>query len=185
MNSLVNEEPEIWLGYLRLREQCEPAPDLNMQTVFHFAAPRAKEQRSLAWAEVAIRAAELEARSCTGIERDNALNWAMGLRSWFIARMGPQSSNIVLDKEIIISWIMDGLNISLSSVEKRASVFWENFAKAKESGDPSDLSRNNEDLHELRSLKRRLDIVKILSDSGHLEDNSTLTEWLKIREYLP
>jgi hypothetical protein len=91
MKSLMNEGPEAWCGYLRPFEADEPLTGLSMLVIYPFAASRAKKQERLDWAEVAVRAAELEARHRSGIERESALLWAMQLRAWFISRKGVTS----------------------------------------------------------------------------------------------
>jgi hypothetical protein len=71
LNTLRDTGPEAWLAYLRPFEEGEPLlTGVSMQIVFHHAAPLAKEQTSLDWAEVAVRAAELDARDGNHIERE-------------------------------------------------------------------------------------------------------------------
>lgn len=110
-NSLQNEGPRAWLSYLRPFEKGEPITGLSMDVVYHHAAPLAKNQSSLDWAQVAIIAANLWARNSSGVERENALLWAMKLRSWFISKMGSRPNHPVLDKQIILSWVTDGLSL--------------------------------------------------------------------------
>jgi hypothetical protein len=185
MNSLRNEPPEAWLAYLRDLERGDPGEELSMQVIYHFAAPRARRELSLDWAEVAIRAAEREARNSSGIERENALTWAMNLRSWFISKMGSQPSNVVLDKHIIMDWIMDGLRVPLQAVKEKASSLWESVARAKDSSSPNDLRQSASDFSQLRNIKRRLNVAKTLADCGQLPSDSALNAWLEIREQLP
>src|SRR5580692_5286750 len=87
LNSLKDERPEVWLAYLRPFEEGQALTGLNMQVIFHYTAPKATKQESLGWAEVAVRAAELEALDSSDPVRENAMVRAMRLRSWFIARM--------------------------------------------------------------------------------------------------
>src|SRR5215471_4334115 len=84
MDSLIDQGPEVWRAYLRRFEEGRPLTGLSMLVIFHYAAPLAKDQGSLDWAEVAVRAAELEALNCSGTKREDARLWAMQLRSWFI-----------------------------------------------------------------------------------------------------
>ncbi len=184
-NSLQNEGPRAWLSYLRPFEKGEPITGLSMDVVYHHAAPLAKNQSSLDWAQVAIIAANLWARNSSGVERENALLWAMKLRSWFISKMGSRPNHPVLDKQIILSWVTDGLSLPAKSAEHKAATFWENMAKAKSSTNPEDIQKMVDDLHTLRQIKHRLNVAKVLADCGELSDNPVVSEWLKLRERLP
>jgi len=185
MNSLKDERPEAWLAYLRPFEEGEPITGLSMLVIFHYAAPLAKKQDSLDWAEVAVRAAELEARNCSGIGSENARLWAMQLRSWFISKMGSRSNHFVLDKEVILNWVMDGLKLSVRAAKEKISSLAEVIAVAKKSSNPDDGQRLRNDLSELCRIKHRLNVVKVLADCGELPSDSLLYKWLEIREQLP
>jgi len=184
-DSLKDRSPNAWLAYLHRFEEGEPMSGLSMQAIFHHVAPMAKKQVSLSWAEVAIRAAELEARNGTDIEREGALLNAMNLRSWFIARHGSRTAHLVLDKEIILGWVMDGLKFSIATAEEKARALWEKLARAKDSPESEDMRQVTQDLRQLRWIKHRLNIAKVLDDCGELPEGSVLNEWLKIRESLP
>ena len=159
LDSLKNEAPEAWLQYLRPFEAGEPATGLSMQVIYHFVAPLATKQGRLDWAEVAVRAAEVEARQGTGIEREDAQVTAMMLRSLFVSKMGPRPGHPVLDKEVILRWVAEGLSISVQEARQSAIPFWKNLIAAKTSTDPEDLRRLGEVLRELRRIKRRLNGV--------------------------
>lgn len=183
--SLINEGPESWLAYLRPFEQGEPITGLSMLAIFHYAAPLAKDLRSLEWAEVAARAADLEAANSGGIERENASLSAMQLRSWFISKMGSRQHHTILDKEMILRWVIEGLNLSIDAAKEKASALWKNMAKVKDSSDPANRQLVVEDLRQLRRIKHRLNVVKVLADCGELSNDSVLKEWLEIRQQLP
>ena len=186
-NSLKDKGPEAWRGYLHPFEDGKTIPGLSMLVIFHYVAPLAKEQGSLDWAEVAVRAVELEARMSSGIESENARFWAMRLRSWFIAKMGSRSNHFVLDKEVILNWVMEGLKLSVQSAKEKISSHAELRALAKKSSntDTEDRQRLRDDLSELFRIKHRLSVVKVLADCGELPSDSPLYKWLEIREQLP
>jgi hypothetical protein len=184
-NSLKDKGPEEWRAYLRPLEAGEPMTALSMLVVYPYAAGLAREQISLDWAEVAVRAAELEARNQSGVERENALLWAMQLRSWFISKMGSRSTHLILDKEVILSWTMDGVNLSVQTAQEKAALLGERLAALKNSSNPEDKQHVLEDLRLLRRLKHRLNVVKVLADCGELPSDSPLHKWLEIREQLP
>jgi hypothetical protein len=156
-----------------------------MQVIFQYAAPLAEKGESLEWAEVAVRAAELDASRNTGTVREEALLDAMRLRSWFICRHGSRPEHVVLDKEIVLRWATDGLNLSIQKAKASATTFWADVAKAQGSADSEALSRIAKEISQLRWIKHRLNIVKVLADCGELPVDSELREWLQVRESLP
>lgn len=130
------------------------------------------------WAEVATRAAEL-----LGVSRDGDVWRAMRIRSEFISEMGSRAGHFVLDKEIVQRWINDALRWPLQEVKDEAAIVCEQLSIAKE------LSAENRKqllgrLRELRGIKRRLFVAKMIIDSGEVVTPS-LYEWLEIREQLP
>jgi hypothetical protein len=156
-----------------------------MDVIYHHAATLAKNQLSLEWAEVAIKAAELWAHKSYGVEQENALLWDMKLRSWFISKMGSRSNHRVLDKEKVLSWIMDGLNVPMEVARDRSLPFWKNMAQAKCSTNPEDMEQVVDDVRSLRRIKQRLNVAQVLADAGELSGNPILHHWLEIRERLP
>ena len=178
MNSLKDKGPEAWRAYLRPFEEGQPLTDLNMLVIFHYVAPLAKHQGSLDWAEVAVRAAELQGLNRSGTEREDALQWAMRLRSWFIVKMGSRPNHRVLDKEIILHWVMDGLDISVQTAKEKAALIWKDVARVKASSNPEDMQGVHDDLRQLRRIKHRLDVLKVLADCGELPNDSISNEWL-------
>jgi len=185
LDSLKTEGPEAWLAYLHRFEEGEPITGPSMLVIFNYAAWLAKKQASLDWAEVAVRAAELEAAHRTDIEREGVLLHAMRLRSWFISTMGSRPGHLVLDKGIILHWVMDGLNLPIQTVKENARLLGENLTRAKNSPNPEDLRQMGKEMSQLRWIKHRLNIVKVLADSGELPGDSVLDEWMQLRESLP
>jgi hypothetical protein len=185
MNSLIDKGPEAWGTYLRPFEAGAPLGGLSMQVVFHHAALLAKKQGSLEWAEVAVRAADLEARHCSGVERENASLWAMNLRTWFICKVGSRPDNLVLDKSIILDWILKGLTFPLQTAIEKAASLNATLAETDSLSSPAERQRASEDLRELRRIKHRLNAAKMLADCNELPDVPILSEWLKVREQLP
>ena len=184
-NSLKMQGPEAWLAYLHSFEESGRANGLSSQVIFHHAAPLAKHQRSLEWAEVAIRAAELASHGGSDTEREESLLNAMTLRSWFISQMGSRPAHLVLDKEIVIKWAMAALTLSIREVNDKAMSFWENLKRAKESSNSDEMHQVAKDAHQLRWIKHRLNIIKVLADCGELPRDSVFGDWLQLRESLP
>ncbi len=183
LNSLKDKGPEAWSAYLRpFEDDPQFTSGLSMLVIFHYLAPLAKKQSSLDWAEVAVRAAELEARNCSGIGSENAQLWAMQLRSWFISKFGSRPDHLVLDKEIILRWVTEGLTLSVQAAKVKAARIGEDLSRVKDSSDPKEIQRVTDDLRELRRIKHRLNTAKVLADCGEPVSDSGLNEWLEIRE---
>ncbi len=184
-NSLKGKGPEAWREYLRSFEKGQPLAGLNMQVIFHYVAPKATEQDSLDWADVAVRAAELEALNSSGTARENALLRAMQHRSWFIAKRGSRPNHPVLDKEVILSWAVQGLDISIQTAKEKSTQIGKGVERVKGSSNLGDRQQVHDDLKQLRRIKHRLAVLKVLADCGELPKDSILNEWLQIREQLP
>jgi hypothetical protein len=156
-----------------------------MLLIYPHAAGLAQDQGSLEWAEVAVRAAELEARNQSGTSRENALLWAMQHRSWFIAKMGSRRGDLILDKAIILRWAMDGMDVSVQTAKEKALSMGKRRVASKTSSNPEDKQLVLKDLLLLRRMKHRLNVVKVLADGGELPGDSPLHQWLEIRQLLP
>lgn len=187
MDSLRDKGPEAFREYLRRFEEGAPlsGSGLSMLVVFHYAAPLAEKQESIDWAEVAVRAAELEARNSTGVERENSLLWAMNLRSRFICKMGSRSDHFVLDKAVILAWVMECLTLPVQTALAKSAAVKQKLAGLKVLSNPEEKQRIADDLSELFRIKHRLNIAKVLVDCGELRSDPVLNEWLEIREQLP
>jgi hypothetical protein len=108
-NSLVNQRPAAWLAYIHSYEDGESVSTLSMEVIFHHATQLAERHESLEWAEVAVRVAELDARRSKGAVNENCRQRAMGVRARFIAKMGSRPNHYILDKEILVRWVMESL----------------------------------------------------------------------------
>jgi hypothetical protein len=183
--SLKDEGTNAWLEYLRLAKEDSSKRTLSMDVVFQYVAPRAKQQESLEWGEIAIRAMDLEAESSEGSARENSLLRGMELRSWFIARRGSVAGDVVLDKETILQWVEDGLCLTRQAVEEKAKSIWDDVAKVKTSQKPEEVQRIGDTLRQLSRIKHRLRVASVLADCGELPENSGLWEWLPIADQLP
>src|SRR5580765_4772437 len=89
----VEQGPQAWLAYLRRLEEGEPGLVPSTMLVLEIAAGLATRTNSVDWAEVALRAAALEAGHLNGVERDLICWRAMRLRATFISRMGSHSNH--------------------------------------------------------------------------------------------
>jgi hypothetical protein len=178
-NSLQDRPPDVWLAYLRQYEDAKQTPGLSFDVIVHHAVISAEKEGSLEWAEVAIRAAELLER----VPWTDGLWRAMHIRALFISKMGSRTGHFVLDKEVVLRWVLECLGRPRQEVEQEAAATCGQLAIAKTLS-PEDKQRLLERLRELRTMKRRLSVAKMITDSGEVLDPS-LDEWLAILEQLP
>ena len=73
----------------------------------------------------------------------------------------------------------------MQTAKEKAALIWKNAARVKGSSDPEGVQRVHDDLRQLRRIKHRLEVLKVLADCGELPKDSILSEWLEIREQLP
>ncbi|HEX6772982.1 MAG TPA: hypothetical protein VF126_13195 [Acidobacteriaceae bacterium] len=177
-NSLKDQPPNVWLDYIRQCEAGKQTPGLSFDLIIHYAVPRAEKEASLDWAEVAIRAAELASVAWT-----DGLREAMRIRAQFISKMGSCPGRFVLDKEVVLRWILNGLRRPRQEVVQEAAAVSKQLAIAKTLSS-EDKHRLLGRLRELRTMKQRLSIAKTIIDSGEVLEPS-LDEWLTIRAQLP
>lgn len=84
---LQGKGPKAWLAYLGQAERSGREPGVSLRIIWGHSARLAKELTSLEWAEVAVRAAELDADLTKGkpqadILHDDAVADGMALRTW-------------------------------------------------------------------------------------------------------
>jgi hypothetical protein len=187
LNSLMDKGPEGFSAYLRrFEDDPQLSSGLSMLVIYGHSASIAKKQGNLDWAEIAVRAAELEALTSTNeIGRHDSRWMAMQLRSWFISKMGSRSDHLVLDKEIVLRWVTEGLTLSVQAARDKAARIGERLARVKDSSDPKEMQRVGDDLRQLRRIKHCLNVAKVLVDCGEHVSDPVLDEWLEIREQLP
>jgi hypothetical protein len=177
LQALLKNGPS-WLdGWLRQVEEGTARPGGQMNGISEGAAHLAKEQSSLEWADISIRAANLWAQTDAGA-RENALHRSMLLRVWFIARMGASSGHPVLDKAIILDWFVRELEVSIEVAKERIGEW-------QAPGSPLKERLPLDEVRELRRIKNRLGIVQLLAEAGELPSNSPACAWLEIRSQLP
>jgi hypothetical protein len=177
LQTLINRGPE-WLGsYLRPFEDGEPIPR-NMLGIYSGAAFLAVHENSLEWAGIAIRAAALFALQDGGRHRESILRRTMRLRAGFIARMGSRPNHPVLGKKQIVDWFTTSLELSMDEVMEKS-------ARWNASRSLSKAQLTLDELRQLRWIKCRLAVVKILGDCGELSIDSPLKAWLEIYAQIP
>lgn len=176
LQAMIDRGPE-WLdGYLRQFEQGEPIAENSMIGILDGAASMAHFHSSRDWAGIAIRAAELMARAEK--DRDFALQRAMEIRASFIAKLGSREGDPVLDSNIIVRWFKAETRVSIEVAEER-SVAWRNSPLPAQERLPLN------QLRELRAIRHRVKVLRIVSEGDALPDDPMLTKWLRIGNLLP
>lgn len=191
-NQLEGSSAAAWIHALRAFEIGDSSPITNeMLFVYERSAPRAEREGSLAWSEVAVRAADLDAaHALSESERESALMRAMQMRSKFICMMGPRSGHPVLDVHTVASWVLAGLTLPIEKARIMTQAITDfrlrEFASSS-AAEPVALydSMPVEDLVQLRRIKHRLEIAQDLADAGHLPKDSEIQSWLPLRFLLP
>ncbi len=183
---LRNEPANVWIENLRRYENGEPVTCRNaMLAVYEVALLNSEEQQDLEWVEVAVRAADLDARSESNVSaREGALYKAMRLRARYISTGGSRAGHPVLDREIVLRWILAGLTLAPEAASAMTATLWARLKAANQSP-KTDNDQAYLDLIRLRRIKNRLKIAQMLFDSGELPTDSVIRAWLPIREILP
>lgn len=146
--------------------------DFNWDLFAFTAARRAREERSLPWAHIALRVyAVLAERSPVGSMHSFMLS-AMSLRAWMINELGAREGDTVLDPEIIFGWF-----------QRVAVVPLEEAARLVDTQDWSTLPI--ETLRELRSIKNALNVLSFLPETEGVRRHPELEGWLQLRSRLP
>jgi len=194
---LVEQGPVRLKQYLTECEEgtCEPA---NLDLILEVAEYRASNENSLEWAEIAIRAASLGAKT-DPTRRHSYLYRAMLVRTLFITRQGSQPGHPVLDPAAIVDWFEAELKFSPAEARRRSERwkdprFQQEFATELEDHSASEKATNGEtpfiketlnDLLELQLLKYRVQLLRRLAECGELPPEAKLNEWLQTAKFLP
>ena len=184
-DSLKDKGPEEWDSYLRPIEAERASAGLSMQIAFDHAAKLARDQSSLEWAGIALRAADLEKKHSLTVVRESIDCKAMMLRAKLIAATGSRMGHAILGKEIIVRRFTGDLDLSPEMAIAKAMSIWPEIREAKESSDQALIERVGEGMRSLRRIKNRLNVLKLLAECGEMANEPVVNEWLKVREQLP
>lgn len=133
---------------------------------------------ALEWAKISPSVYDLLESRATAGDRDSYVQSAMNLRASLIARFGVVPEHQVLDVDRIVYWFFDSLRISVQEAHGRASTY-------RNRGVNIDSIKELRKIRELRRIKNRLAVLRLLIDSGHLDPRAGLRAWLDIEEQLP
>lgn len=93
---------------------------------------------------------------------------------------GFHDGHIVLDREIGLRWILDGLTLPPETVTDMAGTQWARLSEAIRPGKPDD-DQAILDLKQLRRMKHRLTAAQALPDSRELPPDSVIRAWLPLK----
>jgi hypothetical protein len=185
MTWLMQRGPEEWSAYLHRVENGEPSP-ISLLVICDCAITLAKDKMSLEFAEVAVKASDLEARQLDDVGRED-MTWRTMefLRCWFICKMDPLPGHPILNIQLVLDWILSGLTLPIEDVRAKCTSIRSAAELVRSSHDPQDKARLLNDLHLLLRIKHRLRCARILAACGKLSDNPVLQQWLEIQNLLP
>jgi hypothetical protein len=130
------------------------------------------ELPNLEWAEVAITAYENVNRySPNGC--DSCMVSAMMLRARLISTLGTRPDDEILDSQVIIDWFLEKLPMLREEAENKIKL------PLKELYD-----RYPKDMIELRKIKNRLNVLRVLYENGFQFDEELIV-WLNMQDKLP
>ncbi|MFP2906708.1 hypothetical protein ACLESD_16935 [Pyxidicoccus sp. 3LFB2] len=160
-----------WLDGLAIGEPLGQEA-FNWELFAFTAARRAREERSLPWAHIALRVYEvLEERLPAGAAHSGMFS-AMNLRAWMISELGAREGDAILDPEIIFGWF-----------QRVATVPMEEAARLVENRDWGTLPI--ETLRRLRAIKNALNVLDAISETEVVRKHPELEGWLQLRSRLP
>lgn len=133
---------------------------------------------ALEWAKISLSVYDLLESRATAGDRDSYAQSAMNLRASLIARFGVVPEHQVLDVDRVVYWFFESLRISVQEAHGRASTY-------RNQGMNIDNIKELRKIRELRRIKNRLAVLRLLIDSGHLDPRAGLRAWLDIEEQLP
>jgi hypothetical protein len=164
-------EVEAWLDEHSIGEPVR-GESFNWDVFAFTAAARAREERSLSWARIALRVYENLVDCSTDRSARSFLFSAMNLRAWMIRELGVREGDAVLDPEAIVAWFLQSASLPIEEALELVS--------------PLDLRAiPQEKLLALRDIKNALNVIALLSGTGVAEKHPELANWLRIRRDLP
>jgi hypothetical protein len=165
------EQVTSWLDGLAIGE---PVGDgfFNWELFASTAAARAREERSLPWARIALMVYGVLAERAPADEKHSLMLSAMNLRGWLIVELGPREEDAVLDPETIVAWFRRLAIVPLEEAARLASS--ENWRAIP-----------IETLLMLRYIKSALNVVSLIAGTGILQKHPELEGWLELKPKLP
>jgi hypothetical protein len=133
-------------------------------------AQQARTRPSRDWGQVAVSIYEYLAHTVEPGRAHEFLVAAMMLRGSLIRQLGTVQGDSLLDPGVILDWFYESVPLSPAEAEQQSSA-WSTLPI--------------EQVAELRRIKERLAVLRLLVESGHLQPDATLQPWLDLYDRLP
>jgi hypothetical protein len=139
------------------------------------------------WAEISIFTYDLLANSTQNLlERLSFQESSMLLRTCLIKKSGSREGDFILDKNIIINWFFDNLEFkSIVDLENEISSINKLQESDKSTKLPENLGEYIERIKNLRNIKRRLSIIKVLFENDQTNLSISLKDWISKWREIP
>ncbi|WP_232293467.1 hypothetical protein [Stigmatella aurantiaca] len=160
-----------WLDGLSIGEPVDGAP-FHWDGFAFTAASRAREERSLPWAHIALLVYGVLAERPPTRDTHSLMLSAMSLRAWMIKELGAQEGDAVLDTDILFAWFQSLATLPIEEAARLVSS--ENWHTLP-----------IETLLQLRRIKSALNLLSPLSETGIVQKHPELNGWLQLRSHLP
>lgn len=160
-----------WLDGLSIGEAVR-GEGFNWDGFAFTVAARARDERSLPWAHIALLVYEALAGRPPGGDTHSIMLSAMSLRAWMIKELGAQEGDAVLDSEIIFSWFQSLAVIPIEEIERLVSLSDRRIIPV-------------ETLLKLRHIKSALNTLASMDETGLVRKHPELNDWFLLRSRLP
>jgi hypothetical protein len=165
------EQVASWLDGLAIGEPVG-GKFFNWELLASTAATRAREERSLPWARIALLVYGALAERASADERHSIMLSAMNLRGSLIVELGAREGDPVLDPEPIVAWFRSLATLAIEEAARLASSEdWRTIPI--------------ETLLKLRYMKSALNVISLISGTGVVQKHPELENWLQLRPRLP
>ncbi len=165
------EQVASWLDGLAIGEPVG-GEFFNWELLASTAATRAREERNLRWAHIALMVYGVLAERAPADERHSIMLSAMNLRGWLIVELGARKGDAVLDPETIMRWFR---SLAIVPIEEAARLASSEDWRATPI----------ETLLKLRYIKSALNVVSLISGTGVVQKHPELENWLQLKPRLP
>jgi len=164
------EDVALWLDGRDVGGTVDDEP-FNWEGFAFTTAARAREERSLSWANISLHVYGELAKSIPEPLTNTFQLSGMNLRSWMIRELGARQGDPVLDPDILVQWVRDCTQFSFEEVSRLASK------------DLRDIPIDT--LRALRRIKHALGVLNNIIETPRVRDDAELQAWLRLRTRLP
>jgi len=179
-----------WVDSVQMGERVSPSDFnwLGLAEVCALQARRGVEPGStigndnIDWARASVSAYQWLADKDPGYAHSFTLS-AMFLRAYLISRCGAKPGDPILDPQIIVDWFWQNVRMSAEEAVAKSAGWRSRLTARTSTGKKADRLEVTE-LRELRYIRLRLNVLRLLSEAGVLVPDASLKTWLDAREKL-